>query len=124
VVRSGSDNSYGVYLSQMLFVNALVWAGWARLDSVVWWPLLCAATVVIVFLAGVALTGLLARTPLAVPITGRQQQPWATWWPRSTAGPANDTAGSGRRPEPVAAEYAEVPDRVPDLRASTAIAAD
>jgi peptidoglycan/LPS O-acetylase OafA/YrhL len=85
-VRSGSDNSYGVYLSQMLFINALIWAGWARLDSVVWWPLLCAATVIIVFLAGVALTSLLARTPLAVPLTGRQQQPWAIKWPRSTAG--------------------------------------
>ena len=82
-VRIGSDNSYGVYLSQMLFINALIWAGWARLDSVVWWPLLCAATVVIVFLAGVGLTSLLARTPLAVPLTGRQQQPWATGWPRA-----------------------------------------
>src|SRR6201995_5142561 len=102
-VRSGSDNSYGVYLSQMLFINALIWAGWARLDSVIWWPLLCAATVVIVFLAGVALTSILARTPLAVPLTGRQQQTWATWWPRSTARPANDTAVSGRRPEPLAA---------------------
>ena len=75
-VRIGSDNSYGVYLSQMLFVNALVWAGWARLDSVVWWPLLCAATVVIVFLAGVSVTAVLARTPLAVPLTGRPRQPW------------------------------------------------
>src|SRR6185437_15076254 len=104
-VRSGSDNSYGVYLSQMLFINALIWAGWARLDSVVWWPLLCAATVVIVFLAGVALTSLLARTPLAVPLTGRRQQPWATWSPRATAGSANDTAVSDRRLEPAAAEY-------------------
>ncbi len=77
-VRSGSDNSYGVYLSQMLFINALIWAGWARLDSLVWWLLLCAATVILVFLAGVALTSLLARTPLAVPLTGRQQQPWTT----------------------------------------------
>ena len=123
-VRSGSDNSYGVYLAQMLFINALIWAGWAELDSVVWWPLLCAATVVIVFLASVALTSILARTPLAVPLTGRQRQPWSTWWPRAAAGPANDTAGSGRRPEPVAAEPAEAPDRVRDLRASTAIAAD
>jgi peptidoglycan/LPS O-acetylase OafA/YrhL len=123
-VRIGSDNSYGVYLSQMLFINALIWTGWARLDSVVWWPLLCAATVVIVFLAGVALTSLLARTPLAVPLTGRQQQPWATRWPRSTASPASGTAVSGRRPEPVAAGHAGVPDRGLDLRASTAIAAD
>jgi peptidoglycan/LPS O-acetylase OafA/YrhL len=99
-VRSGSDNSYGVYLSQMLFINALIWAGWARLDSGVWWPLLCAATVGIVFLAGVALTSLLARTPLAVPLTGRQRQTWATWWPRATAGPASDTAVSAIRPGP------------------------
>jgi peptidoglycan/LPS O-acetylase OafA/YrhL len=106
-VSIGSDNSYGVYLSQMLFISALTWAGWARLDSVVWWPLLCTATVVIVFLAGVALTSLLARTPLAVPLTGRQQQPWATWWPKSTAGPAEDTAMSDRRLEPAATEYAE-----------------
>jgi peptidoglycan/LPS O-acetylase OafA/YrhL len=87
-VRIGSDNSYGVYLSQMLFINALIWAGWARLDSAVWWPLLCAATVVIVFLAGIALTSLLARTPLAVPLTGRQQQPWSTWWPGQDGGVA------------------------------------
>jgi peptidoglycan/LPS O-acetylase OafA/YrhL len=123
-VRSGSDNSYGVYLAQMLFINALIWTGWARLDSVVWWPLLCAATVVIVFLASVALTSLLARTPLAVPLTGRQRQPWATWWPRSTAGPASDTAGSGRRPEPLTAGHPGTPDRVPDLRASAGIAAN
>jgi peptidoglycan/LPS O-acetylase OafA/YrhL len=117
-VRSGSDNSYGVYLSQMLFINALIWAGWARLDSVVWWPLLCAATVVIVFLAGVALTSILARTPLAVPLTGRQQQRWTTWWPRSAAAPANDATVSRRRLEPVEAGHAGAPDRVPDQRAS------
>lgn len=104
-VRSGSDNSYGVYLTQMLFINALIWAGWARLDSVVWWPLLCAATVVIVFLAGVALTSLLARTPLAVPLAGRQRQPWPTRRPRPAAGPASGTAVSGRQPEPMAAEH-------------------
>ena len=88
VVRSGADNAYGVYLSQMLFITALIWTGWARLDSVLWWPVLCAVTVVLVFLAGVGLTSLLARTPLAVPLTGRPRQPWATWWPRSTAGAA------------------------------------
>src|SRR6201995_326644 len=75
-VRIGSDNSYGVYLSQMVFINALIWAGWARLDSVVWWPLLCAATVVLVFLAGVALTSLLARTPRPAPLPARQRHPW------------------------------------------------
>jgi peptidoglycan/LPS O-acetylase OafA/YrhL len=113
-VSSGSDNSYGVYLSQMLFITALGWAGWARLDSVVWWPLLCAATVVLVFLSGVALTAILARTPLAVPLTGRQRQPWPTWRPRGTAGPADGTAVSAPRLEPVVAE-ASAAETVPHL---------
>jgi peptidoglycan/LPS O-acetylase OafA/YrhL len=86
-VRSGSDNSYGIYLAQMLFINALIWLGWAKLDSVVWWPLLCAATVVIVYLGCVALTSLLSRTPLAVPLTSRQRQPWATLLPGRMARP-------------------------------------
>lgn len=36
----------------------------------------CLATVAIVFPAGIALTSVLARTPLAVPLTGRTQVPW------------------------------------------------
>jgi peptidoglycan/LPS O-acetylase OafA/YrhL len=84
-VRSGSDNAYGVYLTQMLFITALVWLGWERLTSTVPWPLLCLLTVVIVYLGGVALTSLLARTPLAVPLTGCKRRPWATLIPRRGA---------------------------------------
>jgi hypothetical protein len=86
----------------MLFINALIWLGWAKLDSVVWWPLLCAATVVIVYLSCVALTSLLARTALAVPLTGRPRQPWATLLPRRMASPARDTTVHG--PSMTAAE--------------------
>ena len=75
-VRVGSDDAYGIYLSQMLFITALTWLGWGKLSSTVPWPLLCLATVGIVFACGIALTGLLARTPLAVPLTGRTQVPW------------------------------------------------
>ena len=81
-VRSGSDNAYGVYLSQMLFITALVWLGWGHLTSTIPWPLLCLLTVVIVYLCCLALTALLARTPLAVPLTGRKQQPWPARRPR------------------------------------------
>ncbi len=93
-VRSGSDNAYGIYLSQMLFITALTWLGWGRLSAAVPWPLLCLLTVGIVFCCGIALTHLLARTPLAVPLTGRKQQPWATLMPRRgqpAAGPAGAT---------------------------------
>jgi peptidoglycan/LPS O-acetylase OafA/YrhL len=35
VVRSGSDNAYGIYLSQMLVITALFRLGWGRLSSTV-----------------------------------------------------------------------------------------
>jgi peptidoglycan/LPS O-acetylase OafA/YrhL len=75
-VRLGSDDAYGIYLSQMVVITALAWLGWGRLSSVIPWPLLCLLTVGIVFACCIALTGLLARTPLAVPLTGRKQVPW------------------------------------------------
>jgi peptidoglycan/LPS O-acetylase OafA/YrhL len=79
--QSGSDNSYGVYLAQMVFILGLSGVGWAGLDRVVPWPLVCLLTVVVVFGASMALTGVLARTPLAKALTGRSHQPWSTWWP-------------------------------------------
>ena len=75
-VRLGSDDAYGIYLSQMVFITALTWLDWGRLSSVIPWPLLCLLTVGIVFACCITLTGLLARTPLAVPLTGRKQVPW------------------------------------------------
>jgi peptidoglycan/LPS O-acetylase OafA/YrhL len=75
LVQSGSDNSYGVYLAQMIFITALGWLGWQRLDRVVPWPVVAVVTVVIVFLACVALSGFLARTPLARALTGRTRVP-------------------------------------------------
>jgi peptidoglycan/LPS O-acetylase OafA/YrhL len=95
MVRSGSDNAYGVYLAQLLFINALVWLGWERLTGTVPWPLLCTVTVVLVYLGSFALTSLLARTPLAVPLTGRKRVPWATprQWPALLARPAIEENG-------------------------------
>ena len=76
VVRSGSENAYGIYLSHMLFIIMLTRLGWAKPSSVIPWPMLCLVTVAIVFALGMALTSFLARTPLAVPLTGRTQMPW------------------------------------------------
>jgi hypothetical protein len=95
-VRSGSDNAYGIYLTQMLFISWLSWHGWVHLDRVVPWPLVCLLTVPIVFVCGIALTSLLARTPLAVPLTGRPRQPWSTLlpprWRAAAARPGPDAA--------------------------------
>lgn len=101
VVRSGSDDAYGVYLSHLLVINALLWLGWGRLTSVVPWPLLCLMAVGIIVACCVPLTELLARTPLAVPLTGRKRVPW------SRARAAGDPAGCQQRtavvPQPVSA---------------------
>ena len=76
VVRSGADNAYGIYLSHILVLITLVWLGWRNMSSVLPWPLLCLLTVGIIVAVSVPLTALLARTPLAVPLTGRKRVPW------------------------------------------------
>ena len=91
-VRAGVDDAFGIYLSQMVFITALVWLGWGRLSSVVPWPLLCAASVAIIFGCCIALTAVLARTPLAVPLTGRKQAPWPSLWSRPRPGAAHSAA--------------------------------
>jgi surface polysaccharide O-acyltransferase-like enzyme len=107
LVRVGSDDSYGIYLSQLLFITMLSSLGWERLNSVLPWPLVCLLAVGIIFACCIALTGLLARTPLAVPLTGRKQEPWSTLIP-------------GRRPlEPTPAEQAFT-DQVPSDQAPAA----
>jgi peptidoglycan/LPS O-acetylase OafA/YrhL len=73
--KTGSDDSYGVYLAQLVFITALGWCGWRHLNSYLPWPLTCLITVIIVFSACVALTELLARTPLSKALTGRSRIP-------------------------------------------------
>jgi peptidoglycan/LPS O-acetylase OafA/YrhL len=81
-VRIGSDNSYGIYLAQMLFITALSSLGWRNFAAQepfwVWLPL----SVAIAYFGSIALAAVLARTPLAVPLTGRKQVPWHTLLPR------------------------------------------
>ncbi len=74
-VSSGADNSYGVYLSQVLFITALAALGWGRLDTSVPWPVVAGGAVVIVYGAAVALTALLARLPGARATAGRARLP-------------------------------------------------
>jgi len=101
-VRIGSDNAYGIYLAQMIFITSLGALGWTtfvhRAPFWVWVPL----TVAIAYFGGILLTALLARTPLAVPLTGRKQVPWSTLLPRRA--PAAEPAPAPEpEPEPVPA---------------------
>jgi hypothetical protein len=65
-VRIGSDNAYGIYLAQMIFITSLGTLGWRHFAELapfwVWVPL----TLAIAYFGSVALTAVLARTPLAV----------------------------------------------------------
>jgi peptidoglycan/LPS O-acetylase OafA/YrhL len=79
VVRSGSDDAYGIYLSHLLVLNALLWLGWKNVASLVPWPVFTVMTLGIVIACCVPLTELLSRTPLAVALTGRKQVPWPAW---------------------------------------------
>jgi peptidoglycan/LPS O-acetylase OafA/YrhL len=97
-VHSGSDNSYGIYLAQLLFITVLGWVGWSQLDDVLPWPVVSALTVAIVFMACIGLTELLARTPWAKPLTGRSRIPWRVR-PTAVAGPAT-AAGPGTAAAP------------------------
>ncbi len=73
LTKMGSDDSYGIYLSQLVFITALGWLGWRHLNVYMPWPILSLITVVLVFTACVLLTELLARTALAKALTGRSR---------------------------------------------------
>jgi peptidoglycan/LPS O-acetylase OafA/YrhL len=109
-VRSGSDNSYGVYLAQLLFILILSWLGWRHLNNVLPWPLVSVLTVGVVFLACIGLTEILARTPWAKPLTGRSRLPWRS--------PPAEAAPDPAPAVVVSAEASEKIDRVEALSAT------
>lgn len=82
-VKSGADNSYGVYLSQMLWIPLIVRFHEHHLTQVPW-PLVVLATIVVVYALGFLFTAFAARTPFARALTGRSRASWRTLWPRST----------------------------------------
>lgn len=80
IVQSGADNSYGVYLSQMLWIPALVRLR-DHFSLHLAWPIAVLIAVVIVYMVGYVFTALMARTPLARAVTGRGRAPLGTLWP-------------------------------------------
>jgi peptidoglycan/LPS O-acetylase OafA/YrhL len=79
-VQSGSDNSYGVYLSQMLWIPVL-----ARLRTSLGihipWEVAAPVALAIVYALGFVFTALMTRTPVARAVTGRSREPWSTLIP-------------------------------------------
>ncbi len=75
ITKSGSDNSYGIYLSQMLWIPMLVRVH-EHLLSWVPWPIATASAVIIVYTLGYLFSVVMARTPVARLVTGRSRVPW------------------------------------------------
>src|ERR1700744_3214134 len=79
----------------MLFITALAaWGGRNFAEGMpfyVWIP----ACIAFAYLGSIVLTELIARTPLAVALTGRKQVPW--WSPRSADAASASTSASARR---------------------------
>jgi peptidoglycan/LPS O-acetylase OafA/YrhL len=76
LARAGADYSYGIYLSQVLFLTALTTSGWQSLDHYLPWGLVTAGGIVIVFAGAALLTALLARLPGARATAGIPRRPW------------------------------------------------
>jgi peptidoglycan/LPS O-acetylase OafA/YrhL len=73
-VTSTANASYGIYLSQMLWIPMLVRASNnIHLSQHVAWPLRVVAVVAVVFLCGYVMTKILERTPFAPAFVGHPQ---------------------------------------------------
>jgi hypothetical protein len=81
VVQSGSDNSYGVYLSQMLWIPFLLRAR-NSLGFHLPWPVAAPLALILVYFMGYVFTAIMARTPVARAVTGRSQVSWSSLRPR------------------------------------------
>ena len=76
LVQAGADYSYGIYLSQVLFLTALITFGWPSLQHDLPWPVVTFGGIVIVYGAATGLTMVLARLPGARATAGIPRRPW------------------------------------------------
>jgi len=81
MVKSGSDNSYGVYLSQMLWIPLLVRIR-NSLGFHIPWGVAAPLALILVYFMGYVFTALMARTPVARAVTGRGQESWGSLRPK------------------------------------------
>ncbi len=91
---SGSDNAYGIYLTQLIWIPIV-----GRLLPVhhppIPWPLFTLGCMVIVYLTGFLFSALVARTPVARAVVGRSPTSWASLWPRLRLVPSTAGAPDG-----------------------------
>jgi hypothetical protein len=71
-----SDNSMGVYLSHIMFLDALVTLGLGGLSRSVPWIVTVVVAVAVTWLAATLFTEVAARTPVSRWLVGRARRPW------------------------------------------------
>ena len=95
--QSGADNSFGIYLSQVLFLSIISMLGWGKLATSLSWPVVVLGAVVVVFVCSAALTAVLARLPGAKATSGRPRQQWRRL---EASGPPQLVAGAAAAVSP------------------------
>lgn len=73
LVQIGVDDSYAIYLSQVLVLQALIALGFRQLNGKLPWPVVLALGIAVVYVAGCAVGEVVARTPLARAVAGRSR---------------------------------------------------
>ena len=74
-VRTASDNSFGVYLSHVVFLDLLATYGLGRLDRQLPWAVVVLIAVAVTWTGASLFTVAMARTPVSRWVTGRARRP-------------------------------------------------
>jgi peptidoglycan/LPS O-acetylase OafA/YrhL len=107
LVRTTSDNSFGVYLSHIVFLDIALTFGLASLEPAVPWPVIVLIAVTGTWIAASLLTVAVARTPVSRWVAGRARRP--------LRGPPPAGRGTVREPDQPMDLACQFPERPRDL---------
>ena len=105
LVRTTSDNSFGVYLSHIVFLDIALTYGLGSLEPAVPWPVIVLIAVTGTWIAASLFTVAVTRTPVSRWVVGRARRP-------RRGGPAPVGRGTVREPDhlmDLACEFPEPP---------------
>jgi peptidoglycan/LPS O-acetylase OafA/YrhL len=104
LVRTASDNSFGVYLSHIVFLDIALTYGLGSLEPAVPWPVIVLIAVTGTWIAASLFTGAVTRTAVSRWVTGRARRPLR-------GGPPPAGRGTVREPDRPMELACQVPER-------------
>ena len=108
LVRTTSDNSFGVYLSHIVFLDIALTYGLGSLEPAVPWPVIVLIAVTGTWIAASLFTVAVTRTPVSRWVVGRARRP-------RRGGPAPVGRGTVREPDQLMDLACESPEHPRDL---------